>query len=73
MEDEVAHHSSHCFDYLRQGLMCNADTTLQGDTGTPGWGTEHDCVDYDALLEWANDHGTMSWRNGLIPGEDAIL
>lgn len=73
LEEEVAHHSSHCFDYLRQSIMCAADTNLEGENDAgPGWGANHECTDYDALLAWANEHGAMRWRNGLLPGE-AIL
>ena len=69
---EVAHHTSHCFNYLRQGIMCTADTTLEGSTKEgPGEGSEHECVDYDALLEWANDHGAMAWR-GNLPDETTL-
>ncbi|CAI6252579.1 unnamed protein product [Periconia digitata] len=73
LTEEVAHHSVHCFSYLRQGLMCNADTTLEGKTEQgPGQGSEHECVDYDAVLEWANKHSALKWRNGLMP-EDSTL
>jgi hypothetical protein len=73
LEDEIAHHSVHCFNYLRQGIMCNADTTLEGKTEAgPGEGSEHECVDYDALLEWANENAGMKWREGLLP-EEATL
>ncbi|KAL1599794.1 hypothetical protein SLS60_007599 [Paraconiothyrium brasiliense] len=73
LEEEIAHHSVHCFNYLRQGIMCNADTTLEGKTEAgPGEGSEHECVDYEALLEWANEHAGMRWREGLLP-EEATL
>jgi hypothetical protein len=69
LTDEVAHHSAHCFDYLRQSIMCAADTNLEGETETgPGWGSDHVCVDYDAVLEWANEKAAMKWRTGLLPG-----
>ncbi|KAI3329580.1 hypothetical protein F4824DRAFT_506026 [Ustulina deusta] len=69
LTEEVAHHSAHCFDYLRQSIMCAADTNLEGDTEAgPGWGSDHQCTDYDALLAWANEHGAMRWRTGLLPG-----
>lgn len=73
LTEEVAHHSAHCIDYLRQSIMCAADTNLEGKTEAgPGWGSKHECADYDAVLAWANEHSTMKWRNGLMPGE-AIL
>lgn len=72
LTEEVAHHSAHCFDYLRQALMCAADTTLEGKTEAgPGWGSEHECTDYDALLEWANEHATMKWRTNM-PEESTL-
>ncbi|EFR05193.1 hypothetical protein MGYG_08207 [Nannizzia gypsea CBS 118893] len=50
-------HMRHCFDYLRQGLMCAADSTLEPvDTrlgGVTGWGDERVCRDYAALKDWA--------------------
>jgi hypothetical protein len=73
LTEEVAHHSAHCFNYVRQGLMCNADVTLEGKTDAgPGEGSEHECVDYDALLKWANDNAAYKWRNALLP-EDSVL
>ncbi|KAI1277706.1 hypothetical protein F5Y07DRAFT_398259 [Xylaria sp. FL0933] len=69
LTEEVAHHSAHCFDYLRQSIMCAADTNLEGNTEAgPGWGSDHICTDYDAVLKWANEHGAMRWRTGLLPG-----
>jgi len=68
----VAHHTAHCFDYLRQGIMCSADTTLEGksDEG-PGWGSKHECTDYDALLEWANEKTVVKWKT-IMPGESTL-
>ncbi|KAI1181946.1 hypothetical protein F5B17DRAFT_227119 [Nemania serpens] len=69
LTEEVAHHSAHCFDYLRQSIMCAADTNLEGETEAgPGWGSDHTCADYDAVLAWANEHSAMKWRTGLLPG-----
>ncbi|TDZ33418.1 Oxidase ustYa [Colletotrichum sidae] len=54
-------HVLHCYDYLRFGLMCGADTALEGSSdmmgqrlgmGTMGLGTTHVCRDWDALSEW---------------------
>ncbi|EEA19804.1 hypothetical protein TMatcc_009947 [Talaromyces marneffei ATCC 18224] len=72
LTQELAHHSSHCFDYLRQSIMCAADTTLEGKTESgPGWGSTHQCKDYDALLKWANEHSVTAWRANMI--DTAIL
>jgi hypothetical protein len=72
LTQEVAHHSAHCFDYLRQSIMCAADTSLEGKTEAgPGWGSKHQCTDYDALLAWANEHTVVKFRK-LMP-EEAVL
>ncbi|RDL36020.1 Uncharacterized protein BP5553_06632 [Venustampulla echinocandica] len=69
---EVAHHSAHCFDYLRQSILCAADTSLEGKTEAgPGWGSKHDCPDYDAVLAWANERTVVRFR-GNMPDE-AVL
>ncbi|KAF2262029.1 hypothetical protein CC78DRAFT_606529 [Lojkania enalia] len=73
LDDEVAHHSAHCFNYLRQGITCAGDTTLEGETEQgPGEGSVHECVDYDKLLGWANAHSAYRWREGLLPGESIL-
>ncbi|KAF3385797.1 hypothetical protein DPV78_012674 [Talaromyces pinophilus] len=72
LTQELAHHSAHCFDYLRQSIMCNADTSLEGKTESgPGWGSVHQCKDYDALLEWANERSVWGWRANTV--DTAIL
>ena len=59
----VAKHSAHCFDYIRQSIMCSADTSLEGNTEAgPGWGSKHECTDYDALLNWVNENTLVRWR-----------
>lgn len=61
--DQVSQaHLMHCFDYLRQTIMCFGDTTLEWipapphDTGSTGWGFEHTCRDFTAISRWAEDH-----------------
>ena len=53
-------HVMHCFDYLRQVIMCFADSTLEwapeGVEGTNGWGSVHLCRDYRALMDFANKY-----------------
>jgi len=59
-------HLLHCFDYLRQALMCSADTsleplrssTLTTNPGVDGWGVTHQCRDYGEVMEWATVHRT---------------
>ena len=55
-------HLAHCFDYLRQGIMCAADSTLEGNNSTPEtgditpWGSTHVCNNFDAVREWAEEN-----------------
>ena len=64
------HHVAHCFDYLRQALMCAADSNLEDvvvmddESGTPvegapGWGTKRVCRDFEGLRAWSE-----KWRAG---------
>ncbi|KAF2094557.1 hypothetical protein NA57DRAFT_18701, partial [Rhizodiscina lignyota] len=52
-------HLRHCFDYLRQTLMCCGDTSLEwvanGHHGVDGWGVTHECRDYKAIFDWAEE------------------
>lgn len=57
-------HFAHCFDYLRQGVMCAGDVSLEpveeneeldvrsGD----GWGVTHQCRNYQRILDFAEKH-----------------
>ena len=57
-------HMKHCWDYLRQALLCYADDTLEPlrEEGRPdlpgvnGWGVEHKCRDFDELMRWTARH-----------------
>ncbi|KAB8246803.1 hypothetical protein BDV35DRAFT_353205 [Aspergillus flavus] len=53
-------HLEHCFDYIRQAIMCNADLTpvtltwySSAQTFGPDFRTTHMCRDFEALLEWS--------------------
>ena len=56
-------HVKHCFNYLRQALMCAADMTFEvlqvaGDDAMPGvngWGVEHVCRDWNAVWKWTEE------------------
>lgn len=73
-EATMGHHIAHCFDYLRQGILCAGDTTLEGNVSAnyPGveipWGTTHRCRDWSALRSWADERTIWQW-----PDLDAIL
>ena len=44
-------HFMHCVDYLRQSILCAADTTVEGSGN--GWGATHVCKNFDDVKEWA--------------------
>ncbi|KAI1456422.1 hypothetical protein F4805DRAFT_231276 [Annulohypoxylon moriforme] len=56
-------HSLHCFDYLRESIICAADSALEpflspfdGGTqgnGVDGFGSVHQCRDFKQLFEWS--------------------
>ncbi|KAI1345564.1 hypothetical protein F5Y01DRAFT_320652 [Xylaria sp. FL0043] len=58
--DQGSGHIWHCWDYLRQAIICHGDTTLewahQGDPGSNGWGYEHKCNDDEAVFSWTEEH-----------------
>ncbi|KAG9185804.1 hypothetical protein G6011_07135 [Alternaria panax] len=67
-------HATHCFEYLRQALMCAADTNLEVThhgvdedgleiIGTEAWDSARVCRNYDAVKEWAE-----TWRAGDAGG-----
>ena len=47
----------HCFDALRQYVMCNPDDTLLNTTGhrDAGHHMMKKCQDWDALRDWAGE------------------
>ncbi|KAM0723823.1 hypothetical protein Q7P37_000813 [Cladosporium fusiforme] len=53
-------HVYHCFDYIRQALMCNADLTVEwprteenGErVAVDGWGVTHQCKNWDSVLDF---------------------
>jgi hypothetical protein len=62
-EGEIAH-NDHCFNYIRNALLCCGDTTLEGQTQTPelknipgtdGTGAVHICRNYDEIFKYAED------------------
>ncbi|KAM7208540.1 protein of unknown function (DUF3328) domain containing protein [Naviculisporaceae sp. PSN 640] len=57
-------HQAHCFDYLRQGVICAADGTLEspdegpeaGQSPLRGWGVAHTCRSWDGLMAFRREH-----------------
>ena len=54
----AAAHVNHCFDNLRQYVMCTAGDTLLYTMGhsVAGDGQMRQCRNWDTLKRWAKDH-----------------
>lgn len=56
-------HLNHCFEYLRQSIMCCGDTALEGQattfpagvTGSDGWDATHVCRSYDQVYDYLEE------------------
>lgn len=67
-------HTMHCIDYLRQAVMCSADTSLEKVVVDPrtgrlgmivdGWRNAHQCRNWDDVIRWVNEHGVTTGRGG---------
>lgn len=65
--DWERNHAAHCFDYLRQGVICAADGTLEGPDADPepsqsrlrGWGVAHECRSWDDLMAFQRQHAAV--------------
>jgi len=60
-------HADHCFNYLRQAILCAADTTIEAsqqtkrpdgksDAGASGMGMTHTCKDWTQLREYLEEN-----------------
>ncbi|KAK0643303.1 hypothetical protein B0T16DRAFT_415652 [Cercophora newfieldiana] len=63
LPDEGPWHMAHCFDYLRQSIMCAGDVALEGQqttfpedmTGSDGWDAKHVCKDYGQIMSYLDE------------------
>lgn len=70
-------HSNHCFDYLRQAILCNMDSALEGTPvegghGTDGWNAYHTCRSYEESKTWAESQRVNDDQFVLKPGDSRI-
>ncbi|PVH80978.1 hypothetical protein DL98DRAFT_417631, partial [Cadophora sp. DSE1049] len=55
-------HIKHCFNYVRHGLQCAGDTTIEiptlfnGHTVFLGWNTTHQCRNYETVWDYTLKH-----------------
>ncbi|KAM7207792.1 protein of unknown function (DUF3328) domain containing protein [Naviculisporaceae sp. PSN 640] len=62
--EEGAWHVAHCFEYLRQTIMCCGDVALEGQAttfppgwvGSDGWDAKHVCKDYSEILDYLDEN-----------------
>jgi len=60
----VPQHIKHCFDYLRQAIMCAGDLSLENGTlvngsiipHVGGWGAQHQCRDWQTVFDFTASH-----------------
>lgn len=52
-------HTKHCLEYLRNSIVCSADSALEPWKeelhGVDGFGSRHMCRDFGALFKWAEE------------------
>lgn len=62
-----AYHTSHCFNYIRQAILCGLDTTLEGAGDgigvADGSGQTHVCRDRQQSIDWLEAHKFIDWRS----------
>ncbi|KAK0629492.1 hypothetical protein B0T17DRAFT_525637 [Bombardia bombarda] len=58
LPDDHHWHMIHCFDYMREAIMCSADIALEGhettfpddNGGSDGWDSKHVCKNYGEVI-----------------------
>lgn len=75
VQDPIPDHVEHCFDYLRQSIMCAGDMTIEHAREPPlggkrettdGWGVEHQCKDWNEMVHWTLDHRAKHSLKGIL-------
>ncbi|WQF82788.1 Putative mycotoxin biosynthesis protein UstYa [Colletotrichum destructivum] len=68
-------HTNHCFDYLRQSILCTSDMTLEGkvlgrdaNPGTDGWGHLHTCRNHREVVQWVEERRVKDKGFIIDPG-----
>ena len=68
-------HVAHCFDYLRQGILCSADSSIEPAVdslnGFLGAGFPRQCRDFEELKNWAEKHRAFDAHGFLAEMEHA--
>ena len=77
-DEHAAHrdalHMEHCFDYLRQAILCAGDTTIewaresgdgQVDGQVDGWGVEHQCRSSKTIFDFTANNRAENDADGI--------
>jgi len=54
-DDDNPYHAGHCFEYLRNSILCNLDMKLEGSMSTPSdkdRGQPHVCRNREEAIAW---------------------
>ncbi|OAL00796.1 hypothetical protein IQ06DRAFT_275715 [Phaeosphaeriaceae sp. SRC1lsM3a] len=68
-------HINHCFEYMRQAIMCAGDVALEGAAttfpageggedrgGSDGWDARHVCKDYGEVYKYLEERTMNHWK-----------
>lgn len=68
-------HINHCFEYIRQAIMCAGDVALEGAAttfplgeggedrgGSDGWDARHVCKDYGEVYNYLEERTINHWK-----------
>ncbi|KAL7941847.1 hypothetical protein V8C42DRAFT_333892 [Trichoderma barbatum] len=62
-------HVRHCFDYLRQSIMCCGDMSLEWARPSlptvDGWDIPHRCKSFDEAVAWTLQHRAPHEKTGI--------
>lgn len=64
------YHATHCFEYLRNNILCNLDMTLEGDQSLPDEkerGQPHVCRNYDEAVKWIEERRVDDFQDIVGP------
>lgn len=58
-------HVLHCVEFLRQSIMCHADTTIEAKDkhfhGVVGFGIAHSCRNWWQMVRWVDKRNAMGF------------
>ena len=67
-------HIVHCFDYLRQSLLCSADSSIEPGVDTVngflGSGFQRQCRNFGELRKWAEERRAFEAQGFLVTTDD---